>query len=166
VIDGAGYSVASIVTAVAASFGTAAIGGLVTDIGPWYRALRKPSWQPPDWLFGPVWTLIFSLIAAAMVLSWNAAAGSPGSRSVLVAAFAVNLVLNVLWSFLFFGRKRPDLALVEVVALWLSITVLIAVVRPFSALGAWLLGPYLLWVSFAAVLNRAIVRLNGPFPHA
>ena len=159
------YSVASMVTAAVSAFGTAALGGLVTEIGPWYRALRKPPWQPPDWLFGPVWTLIFSAIAVSMVLAWKPAA-TPGARAALVAAFGVNLALNVLWSFLFFGRKRPDRALVEVVALWLSIVVLIAVVRPRSSLGAWLLVPYLMWVSFAAVLNRAIVRLNGPFSPA
>jgi tryptophan-rich sensory protein len=159
------YSVASMVTAAVSAFGTAAVGGLVTEIGPWYRALRKPPWQPPDWLFGPVWTLIFSAIAVSMVLAWKPAV-TAGARAAIVVAFGANLALNVLWSFLFFGRKRPDRALVEVVALWLSIVVLIAVVRPRSSLGAWLLVPYLLWVSFAAVLNRAIVRLNGPFSPA
>jgi tryptophan-rich sensory protein len=164
--DIGGYSTASVLASVAASFGTAALGGFVTDIGPWYQALRKPAWQPPDWLFGPAWTLIFSLIAAAMVLSWNSPALAAGGRGRVVGAFAINLALNVFWSFLFFGRKRPDLALVEVGVLWLSIVALIAVVRPLSGLGAWFLAPYVLWVSFAAVLNRAIVRLNGPFPRA
>jgi tryptophan-rich sensory protein len=159
------YTAASIVAAVVAAFGTAAVGGLVTDIGPWYRGLAKPSWQPPDWAFGPAWTLIFSLIAASMVLAWNAESAE-GRRAGIVAAFAVNLLLNALWSFLFFGRKRPDWALAEVAVLWLSIVVLIVVVRRHSALGAALLVPYLLWVSFASVLNRAIVRLNGPFPSA
>ena len=159
------YTTASIVASVVAAFGTAAVGGLVTEIGPWYRNLVKPSWQPPDFLFGPVWTLIFALLAAAIILAWNAEPTASG-RAAIAAAYAVNLVLNVLWSFLFFGRKRPDWALAEVVPFWVSIVVLIVVVRPRSSLGAWLLVPYLLWVSFATVLNRAIVRLNGPFPHA
>lgn len=164
-MSAARYTTASIVAAAVAAFGTAAVGGLVTEIGPWYRGLVKPPWQPPDWAFGPAWTLIFSLIAVSMVLAWNAD-GAEGGRAAIVAAFAANLLLNVLWSFLFFGRKRPDWALVEVAALWLSIVVLIVVVRRHSALGAALLAPYLLWVTFASVLNRAIVRLNGPFPSA
>lgn len=164
-MSGARYTTASIVAATVAAFGTAALGGLVTQIGPWYRGLAKPPWQPPDWAFGPAWTLIFTLIAASMVLAWNAPSAA-GDRAGIVAAFAANLLLNVLWSLLFFGRRRPDWALVEVAALWLSIVVLIVVVRRHSALGAALLAPYLLWVSFASVLNRAIVRLNGPFPSA
>ena len=159
------YSTASIVVSVLAAFGTAALGGLLTEIGPWYRALVKPPWQPPDYLFGPVWTLIFALLAGAVILAWNAE-GSAGGRAAIAGAYGVNLLLNVLWSFFFFNRKRPDWALAEVAPFWLSIVVLVVVVGARSPLGAWLLAPYLLWVSFAAVLNRAIVRLNGPFSHA
>lgn len=140
----------------------AGLGGLATDIGPWYRALEKPWWQPPDLAFGPVWTLIFTLTAAAAVLAWRGARTS-AQRTAIVLAFAANGVLNVFWSVLFFTVKRPDWALGEVVFLWASIVVLIVVAGRSSRTASLLLLPYLAWVSFAAVLNLAIVRLNSPF---
>jgi tryptophan-rich sensory protein len=138
----------------------AVIGGLATDIGPWYRALRKPSWQPPDWLFGPAWTTIFTLAALSAAWAWKAAPDA-GDRFALVAAFLLNVVLNIAWSLLFFRLRRPDWALVEVVILFLSILLIIFVVRPYSPVSAWLLAPYAVWVAFASVLNLTIVRLNG-----
>ena len=140
----------------------AAVGAGLTDLGPWYVRLAKPGWQPPDALFGPAWTLIFTLCAAAAVRAWGATSGSHARRR-LVALFIVNLLLNALWSLLFFRLRRPDWALLEVAALWLSILVLIRQLAPIERLGAWMLAPYLAWVSFAAVLNLAIVRLNAPF---
>jgi tryptophan-rich sensory protein len=137
----------------------AGLGGLATDIGPWYRDLRRPSWQPPDWVFGPVWTLIFSLIALAGLRAWRAAPEGAGRRR-LLALYAANGVLNLLWSVLFFTLKRPAWALVEVVFLWASILALVVVSGRHSRLAGWMLLPYLAWVSFAAVLNWAIVRLN------
>lgn len=137
-------------------------GGILTEIGPWYRNLKKPSWQPPDWLFGPAWTVILGLAAWAAVLSWNGAADEAG-RMTIIALFAANFVCHFLWSPLFFTRKRPDWALIEVVPLWLSVLALCVMLRPFSVLATWMIVPYLAWVSFAACLNVAIVRLNGPF---
>ena len=150
--------------ALAAAFAllVALIGGLATDIGPWYRNLHKPSWQPPDWLFGPVWTTIYALAATAGVRAWEGARDVRGRDSVL-AAFMGNAVLNVVWSLLFFRLHRPDWALIEVVALWSSIVVLIAVTRRHDRIAPWLLAPYLAWVSFASFLNLTIVRLNAPF---
>ena len=150
-----------LVAAIAACI-VAAVGGLATDIGPWYRQLRKPSWQPPDWAFAPAWTVIFTLTACAGVLGWYHASDD-AARGTVIAAFAANAVLNMLWSLLFFKWRRPDWALLEVVALWLSIVVLIGTLAGLSTLGSWLLVPYLLWVSFAAYLNLTIVRLNRPF---
>ncbi len=138
-------------------------GVIATELGPWYYGLRKPGWKPPDFLFGPVWTTIFVLAGAALVLAWSAPAATPESRRALVVAYVANGVLNVLWSLLFFRWRRPDWALAEVVLLWLSIAAMIGVLWPLSRLGALLVTPYLAWVSFASVLNRAIVRLNGPF---
>lgn len=135
-------------------------GGAVTDVGAWYRALRKPAWQPPDFLFAPVWTLIFVLASIAFVLAWRA---DEAGRGVLAAAYVANGVLNFGWSLLFFGRRRPDRALVEVGALWLSIAVMMAAVVSMRPGAAWMLAPYLAWVTFAAVLNRAIVVRNRPF---
>ena len=151
-----------VLAAAAACAVTATLGGFATRIGPWYHGLRKPAWQPPDWLFGPAWTLIFGFIAASGVLAWWGASDW-GRRALVLALFALNAVLNVLWSVLFFTWRRPDWALIEVVALWLSILALVIAFIPFALPASLLLLPYLAWVAFAAVLNRAIVRLNAPF---
>ena len=137
-------------------------GGALTKIGPWYEKLRKPSWQPPGWLFGPVWTTIGVLTTVSAVHAWNGASAQGGGSTVL-ALFALNGVLNIAWSALFFTAQRPDWSLIEVVPLWLSVCLLIVGVAPYSYLAAWLLVPYLVWVAIAAFLNLAIVQLNGPF---
>ncbi len=152
----------TIAVAALATLGVALAGGLLTKIGPWYRGLRKPSWQPPDWAFGPAWTLIFGLTAWAGVLAWLRAPDD-GSRLLIVVLFAINGGLNVLWSYLFFTRQRPDWAMGEVALLWLSIVALIVALAPISTLSALLLAPYLLWVSFASYLNWTVVQLNRPF---
>ncbi len=139
----------------------AGAGGSLTQIGPWYFALAKPAWQPPDWLFGPAWTTIFTLTAIAGVLAWRGAAGR--GRWLVAGAFALNAALNIAWSALFFFLRRPDWALVEVVPLWLSVAGLMLVTARFNRVAPWLLLPYLLWVGFAGFLNLTIVRLNGPF---
>ena len=151
-----------IIIAALAAMAVAGIGGLMTDIGPWYLGLVKPSWQPPDWLFGPAWTLIFSLAAASGVIAWRAAPNQ-ASREWMLALFALNAVLNVSWSLLFFKLKRPDWALMEVGFLWLSVALLIVVLGRYSRKASLLLAPYLVWIAFAAALNWATVRLNGPF---
>lgn len=150
------------VVAAGVAFVTGAVGGLLTDLTPWYYALEKPSWQPPDWLFGPVWSLIYVCTAIAAVIAWRRATGPVGRTSIL-AMFAVNLVFNVGWSFLFFRAQRPDHALIEVVGLWLSILALMIGLGRFSKVAGLLLIPYLAWVSFATFLNLTIVRLNFPF---
>lgn len=136
----------------------AVVGSLATDIGPWYRSLAKPSWQPPDWVFGPVWTTIFVLCAVSAALAWRSAEAA--ARPAVVALFVVNGLLNVLWSFLFFYLKRPFLAGLEIILLWASIAVLIWYVGQRSRMAALLLLPYLLWVSFATAINWTIVQLN------
>ncbi|QNE05937.1 TspO/MBR family protein [Croceicoccus marinus] len=137
-------------------------GALLTPIGDWYRGLGKPRWQPPDWLFGPAWTIILGLAAWAFVLCWDAAA-QRGDTAFLLALYLVNGVVHFLWSPLFFKARRPDWALIEVPFLWLSVLSLCVFLREWSVLASWLVVPYLAWVSFAAVLNWSIVRLNGPF---
>jgi tryptophan-rich sensory protein len=139
---------------------TMTVGALASPIGPWYRALNKPSWQPPDWLFGPVWTVIFVLAASAGVVAWHSPAATSAGRALLVLTYTINSVFNTLWSVLFFTLRRPDWALFEVPALWVSILGLMVAVRPLAPRATWLLLPYLVWVSFAAVLNFAIIRLN------
>jgi translocator protein len=151
--------------ALTAATGTLAVAGLgmaATDLGPWYAALKQPPWKPPDAWFGPAWTLIYTLAATAAVKAWLAAdrARDGATKGRLIAAFVLNGVLNVLWSWLFFRERRPDWALAEVVLLWLSIVLLIVLCARHSTPAAWLLAPYLAWVSFAATLNFAVVRLN------
>jgi len=140
---------------------TGGVGGLATEIGPWYFALVKPSWQPPDWLFGPVWTTIYVLTGIAGVRAWRL--GDEIQRRYLLGALWLNIVLNILWSAIFFTAHRPDIALIEVVPLWLSILLMALLVRRYSPLSALLLLPYLVWVGFAAYLNWTIVKLNAPF---
>jgi len=139
------------------------VGGLMTEIGPWYRELKKPSWQPPDWLFGPAWTIILGLSAWSLYLAWTAA---PEARGVIGALFAANFALHLAWSPLFFKAKRPDWALFENVFLWLSVASLCLVLPRYSELAGWLNAPYLAWVSFAMVLNWKVVQLNAPFRSA
>jgi translocator protein len=154
-----------IIAAVAWAVILGGAGGLLTTIGPWYRALVKPTWQPPDWLFGPAWTLILGLAAWAAVLAWDGAVDDAG-RTAVIILFGVNFVFHFLWSPLFFNLRRPDWALIEVVFLWASVLALCVGLRQFSVLASWLIVPYLVWVSFAAILNLFIVRLNAPFGRA
>lgn len=150
----------TIAVAAGAAIVVALLGGLVTDTGAWYQALKKPSWQPPGWAFGPAWTLIFTLIAASGVLAWQRAPDTR-TRAWLVSFFAINGVLNVAWSAIFFGLRRPDIAVVEVALLWASIVLLVAFIWRFSRAASLLLLPYLAWVSFAGVLNFTVARLNA-----
>jgi benzodiazapine receptor len=140
----------------------AGLGALTTDLGPWYQSLHRPWFQPPDWAFGPAWTAIFAMAAVAGALAWQS---HPPLHlwARICGLFAVNGVLNIAWSALYFRLHRPDLALAETLALWLSILALIFVLRRCTKAGSLLMVPYLLWVSFAAVLNLAVVRLNYPF---
>lgn len=140
----------------------AGLGATATDLGPWYQALEKPWWQPPDWLFGPAWTLIYALTAYAGILAWGQSQ-SLSARTSILFAFGLNVLLNILWTELFFGFRRPDWALIEVGLLWLSIVVLMVVLARVSRTAAWLLLPYLIWVTLAAALNFEVVRLNPAF---
>lgn len=138
------------------------VGGWMTTVGSWYESLRKPSWNPPNWVFGPAWTVILGLAAWSGVLAWIHASSSSERIQILVL-FGINIVFHMLWSPLFFNLKRPDWALIEVPFLWLSILALMFGVSPLSTMAVWLLLPYLLWVTFAAFLNLTIVRMNRPF---
>lgn len=155
------------IIAIAAAWGLAVggIGAALTRLDGWYYALNKPSWQPPDWAFGPAWTLILALASAAAVFAWQGAAG-PDARRLIVILFAANGALNIGWSLCFFTLRRPDWGLIEVVPLWLSVLALVIGLQPSSRLASWLVVPYLLWVAFAAVLNLAIVRLNPAYQRA
>ena len=146
-------------TAAAAAIAVAGLGASVTDLGPWYQGLKQPAWKPPDVLFGPAWTIIYALIAIAGVVAWERAQDR-ATREWVIGLFALNGFLNILWSVLFFRVKRPDGALVEVVVFWLSIVLMIFYCRRFAPRASLLLLPYLAWVTFAGLLNWAVVALN------
>jgi tryptophan-rich sensory protein len=147
---------ASGVTAVALA------GGLLSEVGTWYEQLRFPPYRPPNWLFGPAWTVIFLFVATSGIIAWEHAPNT-SARFVLIVLLAINAAFNVAWSALFFKLRRPDWALIEVVGLWLSIFALVVFIGTFSRLGGAFMLPYLLWVSFAGFLNLRVVQLNAPF---
>jgi len=126
--------------------------------GDWYDGLAKPWWRPPAWLFGPAWTVLYIMIAISGWMAWHAAA--PGEAWVPMTIYGIQTVLNAAWSGIFFGMRRMKLALFEMAFLWLAILVTIVVFWPISQTAALLLVPYLAWVSFAFMLNRAMVQLN------
>ena len=134
-----------------------ALGAAVTApaITAWYATLAKPSFNPPNWIFAPVWTTLYVLMAIAAWLVWRR-----GNARTPLVLFALQLVLNSAWSLLFFGLHRVDLALIDIVLLLAAIAATALSFRPRSAVAALLLVPYLAWVSFATMLNFAIWRLN------
>ena len=140
--------------------GVGGLGGRWTapEIPGWYRSLAKPSFNPPSWVFGPVWTMLYVLMAcAAWIISGTVA--SP-LRLGALALFLVQLALNLAWSWIFFHRHALGAALVEVALMWLAIGATTLVFSQSSPLAAWLMAPYWAWVSFAALLNVAVWRLN------
>lgn len=137
----------------------AALTGAFCPPGAWYQTLSKPSWTPPNWLFGPAWTVLYIMIAVAGWLAWRDA--GPGGAVLPMAAYALQLLFNAFWSVAFFGLRRIGLALADAVAMALAIVACIAVFAPINALAAWLMVPYLLWVCFATALNLSILRRNS-----
>ncbi len=137
------------------------IGSIFTAsaIPGWYAGLEKPSFNPPNWIFGPVWTLLFLLMGISFYLIWNK--GLKGKESkIAVIIFAIQLALNALWSIIFFGFHSPGVALVEIIFLWIAILFTITTFSKISKTAAYLLLPYILWVSFAAILNFSILIIN------
>ena len=137
------------------------IGSLATTpaIPVWYASLRKPAFTPPSWLFAPVWIVLFLLMGCALFLVWRQDVSIPAVKSALVM-FAVQLILNVLWSFAFFGLRSPLAGLVVICVLWIMIVATIIAFFKVSTIAGVLLIPYILWVSYAAVLNAAIFTIN------
>ena len=148
--------------ALSLSYLTAGLGAALTELGPWYFALKQPSWKPPDAAFGVIWTSIFTLTAISAAMAWQAAQTKQAQRKVWFL-FGLNALLNVVWSALYFKLQRPDWALAEWVLLWLSVLSLVLGFWQSSRRTAYLNCPYLLWVTVAGGLNLATIRLNGPF---
>lgn len=140
----------------------ASLTGALFRPGDWYESLDRPAWRPPNWLFAPAWAVLYVMIAVAAWLVWRAAGFGGGGTA--LAVWAGSLLLNAAWSAVFFGLRRPDLAFAELVALWLSIAATIYVFAPIDATAAWLLVPYLCWVTFAGALNLSIARRNPSRP--
>ena len=142
------------------SYGIAALGGLSTasSVTGWYAVIQKPVWTPPDWLFGPVWTVLYGLIAWVGWRFWL----SPPSvqRTSALRLFGLQWILNALWSPVFFGAQSYLGGAIIIVGLVISVAALIAAGRKVDALAAWSLTPYLLWVSYASSLNVGIMVLN------
>ena len=136
------------------------IGGAITatSVGSWYQALEKPSFNPPDWVFAPVWTALYLMMAIAGWRVWRRT--RIAARWKALSVFAVQLALNVIWSLLFFGLQRVDLALAEIVILFLAISVNTVMFWRIDRLAGALFVPYLLWVAYATALNAALWLLN------
>ena len=141
-------------------FGAAAIGGFATanSLSDWYINLNKPSFNPPNWVFGPVWSLLYTFMAITLWKVWSLAPGP--ERNLAMTWFFIQLALNTLWSFLFFYFQWPLGASVEIIVLWVAILMTILKFYALVPWTIWLLIPYLLWVSFAAFLNGTIAWLN------
>ena len=133
--------------------------GAIFRPGEWYKGLKKPSWRPPDWLFGPAWTVLYLTIAIAGWLVWRDFGFDNASGAFTL--YFLQLLLNMLWSPLFFGLKRPGIAMAELVVLWVSIAMTIGAFWSLSETAALLLVPYFAWVTFAGALNFALWRLNA-----
>jgi tryptophan-rich sensory protein len=132
-----------------------ALSGAAFPPGEWYAALRKPPLTPPNWIFGPVWTVLYVAMAVAAWLVWRA-----GGGALPLALWTLQLVLNGLWSWLFFGLERPGLALLEILLLLAALLATTAAFFPVRPLAGWLLVPYVAWVAFAAYLNAGIWQLS------
>ena len=131
----------------------------VTSVDSWYASINKPFFNPPGWIFGPVWITLYTLMGIAAYLVWLKWGDSSLARGALIFFF-VHLAFNSLWSILFFGLQNPGWALIEIIFLWLMILSLVVLFWQIDKRASYLLIPYLLWVSFASILNFAIWRLN------
>ena len=152
----------SLIGFVGLSFAAPAVSAILSVSGPgdWYRDLNKPWFNPPDWIFGPVWTLLYCAMGVAAWLVWLKGADGNIPLVLPLGVFLLQLVLNALWTPLFFGMHRPGLALIDIMAMWAAIGATTIAFYPVSKMAAFLFIPYWLWVSFATILNASIWWLN------
>lgn len=155
----AGPGLAALAAFVGLCLVVGAVGGAVTatSVGTWYAGLAKPGFNPPNGVFGPVWTALYVMMAVAAWRVWRA--GAP-VRGRALGLWGAQLALNLAWSCLFFGLRAPGPALAEIAVLWAAIAATMLAFRRLDRFAAWLMAPYLAWVSFAAVLNYEVWRLN------
>lgn len=140
--------------------GVSAVGGWITQtsVNDWYQTLAKPPMNPPDWVFAPTWITLYVMMAVAGWRVWLRSANN--IRRMAMVAFAVQLMLNLIWSFIFFGAQSPGFAAIEIVLLWISILITLLMFWRIDGFAGWLMSPYIVWVSFAIYLNISIVLLN------
>ena len=142
---------------IALCFAAAALGARYMP-GPWFEQLKKPPWNPPNWVFGPVWTLLYTLMAVAAWHVWGE--GGWKAQGIALSLFLAQLLFNGLWSWLFFGLKSPGLAFADIAALWITLLVTVLAFWSVKPVAGLLLTPYLAWVTFATALNFSIWQLN------
>ena len=149
-----------LIVAVILTVGIGSLGGIftATEVNTWYAGIQKPSFNPPSWVFAPVWTLLYLLMGISVYLVWKQPLST--ARRVATGVFIVQFVFNFLWSFIFFKLHLIGWALAEIIVMWVLILITIGQFARLSRTAAWLLVPYLAWVSFATVLTAAIYRLN------
>jgi tryptophan-rich sensory protein len=150
---------------IALPLGVGTIAGLFTtsEINGWFQTINKPSWQPPNWVFGPVWTVLYVMMGIAFYLVWKKEAPK-GSKRMAITLWIIQLVFNFFWSFIFFKKHQLDWALGEILILWFFILLTILYFARISKLAAWLMVPYICWVSFASLLTFTIYELNPLSP--
>lgn len=153
-------NIVKLVVSLVVTVGLGSLGGIFTisEIPNWYAGLQKPSFNPPNWLFGPVWTLLYILMGISVYLVWKQPASS--ARNIALTLFIVQFVLNFFWSVIFFKQHQIGWALVEIILMWVFIFLTIIWFGKISSTASWLLVPYISWVSFATILNAAIWKLN------
>ncbi len=154
-------SIVKLIASLLVPFAAAAIGSIATisNIPTWYAALEKPFFNPPNWLFGPVWTLLYILIGISLYLIWTQK--SMSSKKTASIVFVIQMILNALWSVVFFGLHQVWLGFIIIILLLTSILAMIVLFRRFSHTASYILIPYAAWVTFAACLNLAIAILNS-----
>ncbi len=151
--------IAKLVAAILITNAAGLLGSVFTtpNIGGWYASIQKSAFTPPNWVFAPAWTTLFVLMGISLFLVWEK---DLKKNKIAVGIFVVQMTLNVLWSVLFFGMQNPFLAFVEIIALWIAILATIVLFYRVDRRAAWLLVPYIVWVSFAAFLNYSVWILN------
>ena len=150
-----------LVISIAIPVAVGSTAGLFTrpEIDGWYKALNKPEWQPPSWVFGPVWTFLYILMGIALYRIWKSNAPANRKRTA-ITLWGIQLIFNFFWSFIFFRQHQLDWALGEIIVLWIFILLTIFSFARISKLAAWLMVPYISWVSFASLLTYTIYQLN------
>lgn len=155
------HNILKLIIAIIIPVAIGAASGFFTssEIPGWYQTINKPTWNPPSWLFGPVWTTLYVMMGIALFLIWKSDASQSVKKTAIIL-FAVQMLLNFFWSFIFFNQHQIGWAVVEIITMWVFILLTIFAFAPISKTAAWLLVPYISWVSFATILNYTIWQLN------